>query len=318
MVEPLQVAVLDDYQSVARTVADWSPLAGRAEVTVFRDHLADEAALVERLRPFSVLCVMRERTPLPRSLLERLEQLRLIVSTGPRNAAIDLEAAAERGITVANTRSAPHGAMELTWALILAAARGLPGEMADLRAGGWQRGIGADLAGRTLGLIGLGRIGSRMAQVGLAFGMEVLAWSPNLTPERASAAGAALVGKEEILCRADFLSLHLVLGPTTRAIIGAAELALLRPHAWLVNTVRGPLVDEAALIAALRQRRIAGAALDVFALEPLPADHPFRQLDNVLATPHLGYVTRDTYALFYGDTVQAIRHWLDEGGGMAA
>jgi phosphoglycerate dehydrogenase-like enzyme len=272
----LRIAVLDDYQGVALTMADWSPLAGRAEVTVFRDHLADEAALVERLQPFAVLCVMRERTPLPRPLLERLEGLRLIVSTGPRNAAIDLAAAAELGIGVANTRSAPHGAMELTWALILAAARGLPAETAD--------------------------------------GMEVLAWSPNLTAERAAAAGAVPVGKEEILRRADFLSLHLVLGPTTTGIIGAAELALLQPHAWLVNTARGPLVDEAALIEALTERRIAGAALDVFAVEPLPPDHPFRQLDNVLATPHLGYVTRDTYALFYGDTVEAIRRWLDAGG----
>jgi phosphoglycerate dehydrogenase-like enzyme len=309
---PVKIAVLDDYQGVALAMADWSPLRGRAEVVVYRDHLSDTDAVVARLAPYDVVCVMRERTPLTREILERLPRLRLIASTAPRNASIDLEAAGERGITVAHTGYTAHGAIELTWALILAAVRNLPDEVASFRAGGWQIAVGGDLAGHTLGIVGLGRIGSATARIAAAFGMEVIAWSPNLTPEKAEAAGARYVSKEELFRHADIVTVHLVLGERSRGIVGAKELALMKPTAWLVNTSRGPLVDEEALVDALQHRRIAGAALDVFATEPLPADHPFRTLPNVVATAHVGFVTRDTYEIFYRDTVQNIVAWLDE------
>ncbi len=313
--QPLvRIAVLDDYQGVALQMADWSALDGRAVVTVFRDHLADHAAVVERLRPFDVVCVMRERTPLPRAVLAQLGRLRLIVSTGGRNASIDLDAAREQGITVGNTGGSGSGAMELTWALILAALRHIPAEAASLRFGGWQVGLGGDLAGKTLGIVGLGRIGGGMARVASAFEMDVIAWSPNLTQEKAEAAGARLVTKAELFRTAQIVTLHLVLSQRTRGIVGAAELALMGQDSWLVNTSRGPLVDEAALVEALQRRRIAGAALDVFDSEPLPADHPLRTLDNVVATGHIGFVTEASYRVFYGDTVRQIVEWLDGQG----
>jgi phosphoglycerate dehydrogenase-like enzyme len=308
--EPVKIAVLDDYQGVALTSADWSPLAGRTQIEVFRDHLSDPDAIVARLAPFDAVCVMRERTPLTREIIERLPRLRLIASTGAANASIDLEAARERGITVAHTGYTSHGAIELTWALILAAVRHVPDEVTSFRAGGWQVAVGGDLERRMLGIVGLGRIGSAGARIARAFGMDVIAWSPNLTAEKAEAAGARLVAKDELFAQADIVTVHMVLGKRSHGIVGAAELALMKPAAWLVNTSRGPLVDENALIDALTHKRIAGAALDVYAVEPLPPDHPFRSLANVVATSHVGFVTRETYEIFYRDTVKNILAWL--------
>jgi phosphoglycerate dehydrogenase-like enzyme len=305
------IAVLDDYQGVALTLADWSAVTARARVVVFNDHLTDADAVVERLLPFDVVCVMRERTPLTRSIIERLPKLKLIASTAKRNASIDAVAAAERGIAIVHTSYASTPTIELTWALILAGARHLVSENASLRSGGWQRSVGEDMAGKTLGILGLGSIGSQVAKVGLVFGMNVIAWSQNLTPQAAAAAGARLVSKEELLREADVISIHLVLSERTRGLIGAPQLALMKPTARLVNTSRGPIVVEAALIDALTRRKIAGAAIDVFDTEPLPADHPYRSIDSLLATPHIGYVSRGLYERFYRDTVANIIAWLD-------
>ena len=309
---PINVAVLDDYQGVAMTLADWSRVSDRVNITVFRDHLADEEAVAQRLEPFDVVCIMRERTPMSGSLLRRLPRLKLIASTAPRNAAIDLAAAADRGIAVAHTGYFSEPTIELTWALILASARHIPSEAASVRAGGWQHTHGDDLAGKTLGVLGLGRVGSGVAKVGMAFGMDVVAWSQNLTSEAAAAVGARWVSKEELLRTADVISIHLVLSPRTTGLIGAAEFALMKPSARLINTSRGPLVVEAALLDALANRQIAGAAIDVFDIEPLPADHPYRRAENLLATPHIGYVTRRLYERFYQDTVANIATWLDQ------
>jgi phosphoglycerate dehydrogenase-like enzyme len=306
----IRVAILDDYQNVSLEMADWSQLAGRAAITVFNDHLSDSEAIVERLLPFDVVCVMRERTPLPRSVMERLPQLKLIASTGSRNAAIDIDAAAERGIVVTHTGYDARSTIEMTWALILASARQVASENAYLRAGGWQRTVGDGLHGKTLGVLGLGDIGSEVARIGLAFGMEVIAWSQNLTSVGAQTCGAQLVSKEELFRNADILTIHLVLSDRTKGLVGAAELQAMKSSARLINTSRGPIVSEPALIEILRERRIAGAALDVFDVEPLPTDHPFRSLDNVLSTPHIGYVARDLYRTFYGDTVKSIARWL--------
>ncbi len=307
----IRVAILDDYQDAARRLADWSPLEGRASLTTFHDHVADADDVVARLLPFDAVCVVRERTPLPRAILERLPRLRLIASTTMRNASIDLAAARELGITVCGTGSPSLGAPVLTWGLILALLRRIPSQAASLRSGGWQTEVGADLHGRTLAVLGLGRIGAHVARVGQAFGMDVVAWSQNLTVEAATAHGVRLLPKAEFFAAADVLTIHLVLGDRTRGIVGAAELAAMKPSAVLVNTARGPLVDEAALIAALRAGRLAGAALDVFEREPLPADHPFRTMDSVLATPHIGFVTEATLRQFYGETVDNLRAWLD-------
>ena len=309
------VAVLDDYQNVALRLADWSVLDGRAAVTVFDDHLADTDAVVERLKDFDVLCVMRERTPLPRATLERLPRLKLIVSTGARNAAIDVTAATERGVAVAFTGYTSAPTIEMTWALILAASRHIVAENLAFRRGAWQQGLGIGLAGKTLGVLGLGRVGGAVARVGALFGMKVLTWSPNMTPERAAEAGAVAVSKEELLRQSDVLTLHMVLSPKTRGLLGADDLALMKTSSLLVNTSRGPLVDEAALVSALTSRRIGMAALDVFDTEPLPADHPLRSLDNVLGTPHIGYVADDLYRTFYADTVKAVDGWLAQRSG---
>jgi phosphoglycerate dehydrogenase-like enzyme len=282
------------------------------EITVFRDHLDDPDAVAARLQPFDILLLMRERTPLRAPLLARLDQLKLIMTTGGRNASIDIEAARARGIPVCHTSySKANGAMEHSWALILSALRHIPTEVATFRNGGWQRTVGGDLRGRTLGIVGLGHIGGEMAKIATAFGMEVIAWSQNLTEETAAAAGARRVDKETLFREADIVTLHVILSPRSRGIVGAAELALMKSTAWLINTARGPLVDEAALIDVLRERRIAGAALDVFDIEPVPVDHPFRHLDNVVATSHVGFVTERTYADFYGDSVQNLLAWLD-------
>jgi phosphoglycerate dehydrogenase-like enzyme len=310
MKNTIRIAVLDDYQQAARRFADWSVVESRAELTVFTDHLADEDALVTRLQPFSVLCIMRERTPLSREVLSRLPNLKLIVSTGMRNASLDTKACEELGIEVAVTGYVESGAPELTWALLMALARKVVVENGNVRACLWQSTVGVDLKGKTIGIVGLGRIGSKIAAYAKAFEMKVIAWSANLTEERAHRAGAELVSKERLFKAADFVSVHLVLSGRSHGIIGAAELEWMKPSAFLINTSRGPLIDEAALVAALEGRKIAGAALDVYDTEPLPADHPLRTLDNVLATPHIGYVTEETYKVFFGDMVRAIEEWL--------
>jgi phosphoglycerate dehydrogenase-like enzyme len=305
-----RIAVLDDYQQVALSFADWLPVQEKAGVTVFSDHLVDEPAVIRRLSPFRVVCVMRERTPLTRKILSQLPNLKLIVSTGRRNASIDMQAAAELGITVAATGYHTSGAPELTWALLLAAARHIVVENTAVRSGHWQQRIGTDLHGKTIGIVGLGNIGRKIASYAHAFGMNVIAWSENLTAEKAVEAGAQLVTKEALFRDSDFVTVHLVLSDRSRGIIAAKELNGMKPSAYFINTSRGPLVEEKALIAILQERKIAGAAIDVFDEEPLPRDHPLRQLDNVLCTPHIGYVTEDTYRLFYQDTVKAVLEWL--------
>lgn len=296
-------------------LADWSVLQKRADLTVFRDNLSQEDSLVERLKPFQVLCLMRERTPLPRRVLERLPNLRLISFTGHKNASMDLAAAKELGITVCNTGGSTipsHGADELTWGLILSLVRNLPKELDSVRKGGWQLAIGTELQGKTMGILGLGRIGKTTSRIALAFGMDVIAWSQNLTPEAAARSGVRLVSKDELFKTADVISVHLVLSERTRKLIGAHELGLMKPTAYLVNTSRGPIVDETALIDSLRKQSIAGAALDVYDVEPLPVSHPFRSLPNVIATPHLGFVTREGYATYYTRTIENVLAWMDK------
>ena len=306
-----KIAVLDDYQNAALKSADWSVLGHRADITVFKDHLADPEAVIERLLPFDIICVMRERSPLPRNIIERLPNLKLIASTGAGNASIDVAAAGDCGIEVVHTGYRSDPAIEFTWALILASARHIATESNSVRSGGWQETVGADLRGKTLGVLGLGRIGSEVARIGKAFGMNLIAWSQNMTPQAAEAVGATLVSKNQLFEQADFLTIHVVFSSRTRGLIGAAELARMKPTARLVNTSRGPIVEERELIRVLKNKQIAGAAIDVFNIEPLPPDHPFRALDNVLATPHIAYVSQDLYKTFYEDTVSNIEKWLD-------
>jgi len=305
-----RVALLDDYQGVALRMADWKGLPSGTEVTAFQDHLADESAIAARLADFDIVMALRERTPFTRSLLGRLPKLKLLITAGMRNASIDMKAAAERGILVCGTAGLPYPTAELAWGLILSLARRLPAEDRATREGKWQTSVGLGLNGKTLGVLGLGTLGSRVARVGRAFEMEVLAWSQNLTAERAAEVGASLTTKDELLARSDFVSIHLVLGERTRGLIGARELALMKRSAFLVNTSRGPIVDEAALIRALQDGTIAGAGLDVFDEEPLPLDHPFRRLANIVITPHLGYVTEETYRVFYGQALEDIKAYL--------
>lgn len=305
-----KVAVLDDYQGVALEMADWSSLPDGVEVDVFSDHLSDEDEVAGRLRPYDAVVAMRERTPFRRGLLERLPNLRLLVTTGMRNASIDVGAANDNGVTVCGTNGLPYPTAELTWGLILALVRKIPAEDRATREGHWQVTMGEGLQGKTLGALGLGNLGSQVATVGVAFGMRVIAWSQNLTAERASQFGAELVSKEELLRSSDILTIHTILSRRTRGLIGADELAMMKRSAYLVNTSRGPIVDEEALIAALRSGAIAGAGLDVFDVEPLPLDHPLRSLPNTVLTPHMGYVTSETYRIFYGDAVEDIRAFL--------
>jgi phosphoglycerate dehydrogenase-like enzyme len=311
----MKIAILDDYQNVALEMADWSALSKRADITVFSDHVSDPFALVERLLPFNVVCAMRERTPLPREVLQSLPQLRLIASTGARNASIDTAAAGDLGITVTHTGYSSSPTIELTWALILASVRGIVQENNSIRHGTWQKSLGQDLRGKTLGVVGLGNIGGQVARIGLAFGMKIIAWSENMTREIAEAAGAALVSKNELFRQADIVTIHVVLSKRTKGLVGAAELGLMKLTSRLINTSRGAIVDEGSLIQALRSHAIAGAAIDVFDQEPLPAEHPFRSLDNVLATPHIGYVAEGLYRTFYGDAVANITAWFDRGAG---
>ncbi len=305
----MRIAVLDDYQGVAAGLADWRSLS--AEVEFIDRPLAHRDHLLSRLAGFDVVVAMRERTPFPRQVLTGLPDLRLLVTTGARNASIDVDAARDLGVVVSGTGALAHPTGELTMALILSLARGLVDQVVSVHEGGWQVGLGRDLRGSTLGVIGLGRLGSQVAQLGRAFGMEVMAWSQNLTADSASKVGAALVTKEELLSSSDFVTIHLRLSDRTRGMIGAAELALMREDAYLINTSRGPIVDQGALLDAVRARTIAGAALDVFDEEPLPADHPYRTEPRIVATPHVGYVTRESYRVFYEGAVESIRAWRD-------
>lgn len=306
----LQIAVTDDYQQVAFQMADWSPIKKRASVTVLSDHVSGEKDVIARLLPFTILCVMRERTPLTRPILAALPNLKLIVSTGKRNASIDAEACSALGIELQHTGYLESGAPEMTWALLMAISRHLVTENMNFRSGQWQTTIGLDLKGKTIGIVGLGRIGKKIAQYAKAFDMNVIAWSQNLTKEKAAESGVHYVTKDDLFKQSDYITLHLVLSERSRGIVTAAELSLMKSTAILINTSRGPLIEEPALIDALLHKRIAGAALDVYDVEPLPADHPLRKLDNVLATPHIGFVTEETYRIFFGDTVQAIEQWL--------
>ncbi|MEX0428909.1 D-2-hydroxyacid dehydrogenase family protein [Nocardioides sp. DS6] len=304
----MRCVILDDYQDVATSYADWSVLDD-VEPVPLRDHL-EGAALDAALAGAEIVVAMRERTPFPASLLERLPDLRLLVTTGLRNASIDLGAAASQGVTVCGTESSSAPPVELTWALIHGLTRHLLVEATGLRRGErWQQTVGVELQGARLGLVGLGKIGTRVAAVGQAFGMDVVAWSPHLTTERAAAAGVRAVAKDELMATSDVVSLHLVLSPSTRGVIGADDLALMKHTAFLVNTSRAGLVETDALVDALREERIAGAGLDVYDVEPLPRDDVLRRLPNVLATPHLGYVSQDNYRRFFGQAVEDIAAW---------
>lgn len=305
-------AILDDYQGVALSMADWSAVRQHAELRVFREAFATEDALVAAIGDCEIVVAMRERTPFRAATFERLPRLRLLVTTGMRNAAIDMEAARARGITVCGTASRPEPPAEIMWALLLAMARHVVPENAAFRANGpWQSTVGTDLKGRQLGLLGLGKIGSRAAAVGRAFEMDVVAWSQNLTQERAAAVGVRLApSKTALLETSDFVSIHLVLSARTRGLVGREDLRRMKPTAYLINTSRGPIVDEAALVEALTANWLAGAGLDVFDVEPPRHDSPFRQLPNVLATPHLGYVTEGSYRIYYGEAAEDVAAYL--------
>ena len=313
MADKTRIAILDDFQNVALEVADWSAVAQRAEITVFDDHLADPDAVAERLRDFDIVVIMRERTPFPAALIDSLPNLKLLVTTGRRNLAIDLDAATARGVIVSGTDSVGYSPAELTWALILALMRNIPKEDRATREGRWQTALGRAINGRVLGVIGLGKIGARVAAVGKAFEMDVIAWSQNLTGERCAEAGVRQVGFEELLTASDVITIHTVLSDRTRGLIGAGELAKMKPTAYLVNTSRGPIIEEAALITALKDGTIAGAGLDVYDVEPLPLDHPLRNFENTVITPHLGYVTDDNYRVYFGHAVEDIGAYLDGG-----
>jgi phosphoglycerate dehydrogenase-like enzyme len=306
-----RVAILDDYQNVALHMADWNTLPKDIEVRVFQDHLKDQDALAGRLKDFDIVMAMRERTPFPRSLFERLPNLKLLTTTGMRNAAIDMQAATDHGVVVCGTGGVVYPTAELTWGLILSLVRQIHREDQVTRGGRWQVSMGVDLNGKTLGVIGLGNLGSQVATVGKAFQMNLIAWSQNLTAERAASFGARLVSKDELLSQADIVTIHLVLSERTRGLLGARELGLMKSTAYLINTSRGPIIDEKALVEALQTKKIAGAGLDVFDEEPLPLDHPLRHLPNIVITPHIGYVTEDTYKIFFHQTVENIKAFLD-------
>ncbi|MGG5240600.1 D-2-hydroxyacid dehydrogenase family protein [Pseudomonas lurida] len=307
----VQIAVIDDWQNVASGVVDWSVLETVGQVHFLHDYPADTATMIERLKGFEVICVMRERSPFDKALLQGLPKLKLLVTGGMRNAAIDIAAAKSLGIQVCGTDSYKHAAPELTWALIMASTRNLVAEANSLRAGNWQVGLGGDLYGKTLGILGLGSIGQKVAQFAQAFGMRVIAWSENLTPERAAQSGVTWVSKQALFEQSDILTVHLVLSDRSRGLVDAQALGWMKPGARLVNTARGPIVDEQALVQALQSGRLAGAALDVYSEEPLPADHPFRHLPNVLATPHLGYVSEQNYRQFYAQMIEDIQAWAN-------
>ena len=306
----MRVAILDDYQNTALASADWSLISGRTEIEVFTDHLFDEDEIVRRLQDFEVICAMRERTPFTRSLIERLPNLKLIISSGMRNRGIDIEAAKQNNILVCGTKSVGKPTAELAWGLILALARKIPAEDMNVRAGGWQQSIGESLIGKTLGIAGLGNLGSRMAKIAAAFDMNVIAWSENLTQERCDEFGVELVDKEGLLLNSDFLTIHLILSDRTRGVFKAEDLSRMKSTSYIINTARGPIIDEDDLINALKNKIIAGAGIDVFSVEPLPVDHPFRSLDNAVVTPHLGYVEAENYGAYFNGYVEAIDAFL--------
>jgi phosphoglycerate dehydrogenase-like enzyme len=306
-----KLAILDDYEHAALAMADWSPIVGDIEITTFHDHVAAEDALASRLREFQVICLMRERTPFARSLLNRLPNLEHLVTSGMRNLSIDLAAAKERGIVVTGTPILPYPAAEHTWALILALAKRLPADDRNVREGRWGTALGCGLNGKTLGVVGLGKLGAQVTRVGLAFAMRVIAWSPNLTSERCAEVGAELATREALFREADFVTIHLQLSARSRGLVGAADLGCMKSTAFLINTSRGPIVEEAALVAALEAGAIAGAGLDVFDVEPLPRDHPLRHMPNTVLSPHQGYATVENYRLFFAGAVANVRAWLD-------
>jgi phosphoglycerate dehydrogenase-like enzyme len=305
-------AILDDYQNVALNVTDWSKVAGDLDIKVFNQHLGGADNVIKALQGFPIVCAMRERTAFPRAVIEKLPDLKLLITTGTRNASIDVAAAKERGIIVCGTPSVGSPTAGIAIGLMLELTRRIGYENARMKAGvSWQSTIGIDLEGMTLGVLGLGKLGIRTATIAKAFGMKVIAWSQNLTAEKCAAAGVDYVGKEDLFRRADFITIHLVLSARTRGLVGASELALMKPTAYIINTSRGPIIDEAALLTVLREKRIAGAGLDVFDVEPLPIDHPLRKMDNVVLTPHLGYVALQNYRAYFAGVVEDIRAFLD-------
>ncbi len=307
----MRLAILDDFQNVVLSVSDWSVIEDRVDITVFNDHLVDTDALAERLEPFDILVIIRERTPFPSALIEKLPNLKLLVTGGMRNKGIDLEAAQDQGVTVCGTQSLGSPTAELIWGLIISTLRNIPQQVQAVREGRWQVGLGVGLKGKTLGIIGLGRLGAVIAGYGKAFGMDVLAWSENLTPERCAEVGVRFAeSKQALMAESDVISIHVVLSDRTRGLIGAEELSWMKATAYIINTSRGPIIDEEALIAAIKGGSIAGAGLDVFDVEPLPADHPFRTLDGVVATPHLGYVAQETYQFYFDEGIENIDAWL--------
>jgi len=308
----VRAAILDDYQNVAMAFADWSPIAKDVEIKVFNKPFGSQDEAIKALQGFAVVVGMRERTPFPRKVVEALPDLKLLITTGARNNSFDIKACAERGVTVCGTGAAGSPTTGIAFGLMLELTRRIGFENARLKAGApWQTTIGRDLEGLTLGVLGLGKLGQRSAAVGKAFGMTTIAWSQNLTEEKAKAAGADYVSKDDLFRNADFVTIHLVLSDRSRGLVGAKELGLMKKSAYLINTSRGPIVDEKALIAVLNSKSIAGAGLDVFDVEPLPLDHPFRKMDNVVITPHLGYVSEQNYRKYFPDIVEDIRAWLD-------
>lgn len=309
----MRLAILDDFQNVVLSVADWSAIEDRVDITVFNDHLTDLDALAERLEPFEIIVVIRERTPMPRALIERLPRLKLLVTGGMRNRSIDEDAVKDHGITFCGTQSLGSPTAELAWGLILATLRHIPQQVQAVREGGWQVGLGVGLEGKTLGVIGLGRLGSAVAGYGKAFAMDVVAWSQNLTAERCAEVGVRKAKSlDSLLSESDVVTIHLVLSDRTRGLIGREELAAMKPGAYLINTSRGPIVEEAALIAAVTEGRIAGAGLDVFDIEPLPPDHPYRSTEGIVATPHIGYVSKEGYERYFTQAIEDIEAWLKD------
>lgn len=304
-----KIAILDDYANAALSSADWSSLPDGFEPVVFTDNLVEHDALVERLKDFEIVCAMRERTPFPGAVFRRLPKLKLFITSGPRNNAVDFKTAKEMGVVTCGTDSPGSSTVELTWALLLGTMRNVAFDHLTMKQGGWQERTGISVSGKTLGLVGLGRLGGMMAEIAPKFGLDVIAWSQNLTRERCDEVGARLVSKEELFRQADIVSIHVILGERTRGLVTATEFGLMKPSAILVNTSRGPIVEEAALIEALTTGRIRAAAVDVYDKEPLPADHPYRGIDNLLTTPHVGYVTEESYRIFYTQMVENIRAW---------
>jgi phosphoglycerate dehydrogenase-like enzyme len=307
----LRCAILDDYLNLSLKVADWSKVADRVDVTVFNQPFASPEAAVGALKDFEIICAMRERTPFPRAMFDALPKLKLLITSGLRNNSIDMAAAKDKQIVVCGTQWPRDPTAPLTMGLILELTRNIGRENARMHAGEpLQKFVGIEIEGRTLGVIGLGKLGSKVSKLAQAFGMSVIAWSPNLTPERCKEVGVTYATKEELFATADIVTIHMVLGPRSRGLVGREDLARMKASAYLVNTARGPIVDEAALLETLQRRKIAGAAVDVFSVEPLPVDHPFRKLDNMVLTPHLGYVTEDSFRNHYAQMVEGIDAWF--------